>query len=357
MAAELDYLYMDKASGSVAKRLMKNSMDTDCLRPFIGKDGNSYVTITVNEGGKPKKRAVRTNNTALLTRDSWYTIDQEVLEEAIPQLTAVGDLRGRGLTLDIDGMANPVMMYQTVGRITGATISMDGLREGEKDRPEYDTAFIPLPIIHKDGSFSMRQVVSAQRAGVRFDTYTLRQAARQVAIDAERLLLGTLGSYYYGGGTVYGYTNHPSRVTKTTVLPTTTGWTPETTLNEILAMRQNLRENLKPGPFVLYISPGWELYMDQLFSSAFNAGTMRNQIEAISRIAEVKTLDWLSDFQMLLVSMDTSTIREIVGMDIRTIQWESPDGMELFWKVMCILVPQFRFDSSGRAGVVHAVAA
>lgn len=353
--AEIEAIYGNYlASGSVAARLLKNKMDTDALRPFVGKNGMSYVNVTDPITGK--KKAVRTNNAALLRRDDWLTIDDELQQEAMPILRAVGDLRGRGLTLDIDGMANPLLMYQTMGRITGATISMDGLREGEADRPEFGSAFMPLPIIHKDGMFSMRQVVAAQRAGTRIDTATMAQAAQEVAIDAEKLLLGTLGSFAYGGGTVYGYTNHPDRDTKSMTLPTAAGWTPETTVNEVGNMIQMLRESLKPGPFVLYISPGWEEYFNMDYSAAYK-GSMWTRMREIPRIVAIESLDYLSDFQMLLVSMDRATVREVIGMDIRTIQYESPDGMELRWKVMCILVPQFRFDQTGRAGVIHATAA
>lgn len=344
----IDLMFRGKASGSAAKRLLKNQLNTDCLRPFVGKNGDSYVTVTMPDG---KKKAVRTNNAALLRRDDWLTIDEEVLSIAMPILKAVGDLRSRGLTWDIDGMSNPIVMYQTISRITGATISMDGLREGEKDRPEYDSAFMPLPIIHKDCSFSMRQVVAAQRAGTRFDTATLEMAAEEVAIDAEKLLIGTLGSFAYGGGTVYGYTNHPQRATKVLTAPTAGGWTPETTLNEILSMRQTLRDNLKPGPFMLYMSPDWELYLDMDYSATYGNTTLRSRLAAAN--IQISSLDYLTGWQMLMVSMDRRTVREIIGMDIRTIQWESPDGMELFFKVLCILVPQFRFDQSNRAGVVH----
>jgi hypothetical protein len=167
------------------------------------------------------------------------------------------------------------------------------------------------------------------------------------------LLLGTLGSFYYGGGTVYGYSNHPSRATKVMTAPTAAGWTPETTVNEVLAMRQTLRDNLKPGPYVLYISPDWEVSFDQDYSATYGGETLRTRLAKVGRIASVESLDYLTGYQMLLVSMDRGTIREIIGMDIQTIQWESPDGMEMFFKVMCILVPQFRFDQSTRAGVVH----
>ena len=56
---------------------------------------------------------------------------------------------------------------------------------------------------------------------------------------------------------------------------------------------------------------------------------------------------------MVLVQMTADVCREVVGMDITTVQWESHGGMQLNFKVMCILVPQLRSDFNGTTGIVH----
>ena len=61
-------------------------------------------------------------------------------------------------------------------------------------------------------------------------------------------------------------------------------------------------------------------------------------------------------YVMVMVQMTTDVVREVVGMDITTVQWETKGGMQLNFKVMAILVPQLRADQNGNTGIVHAVA-
>jgi len=53
------------------------------------------------------------------------------------------------------------------------------------------------------------------------------------------------------------------------------------------------------------------------------------------------------------VQQTSDVIREVVGMDITTVQWEEEGGMRLNFKVMAILVPQLRADFNGNTGIVH----
>jgi hypothetical protein len=40
-------------------------------------------------------------------------------------------------------------------------------------------------------------------------------------------------------------------------------------------------------------------------------------------------------------------------MEVQTVQWESLGGMVKHFKVMCMLIPQLRADTSGNSGVGH----
>lgn len=352
----VDFILGGRGFGGIAQTLLENDMDYNILRPYKGRDGKSYVTQNVGTVEEPKWKAVRTDNTALLTRDAWLRIDEAVVKAAKPALRAVGDLRAAGLTLDVDGMATPVLMYQTMSDITGATVSMKGLREGEKDRPEFDQVFLPLPIIHKDLSFDARMLQAAKRGGFMVDMASVDLASRRVAEEAESLLIGNSASYYYGGGTVYGYRNYPGRVTKVLTNPTAAGWTPQTTFAEVLDMRQSLVNKFRPGPYMLYVSSDWDIVLDSDYSDVYPGPSLRTRLQGIDRISGVRTLDYLTGYQMILVQMSSDTVREVIGMDIRVVQWQEKGGMELFFKVMAILVPQIRTDIDGNCGIAHGTA-
>ncbi len=73
-------------------------------------------------------------------------------------------------------------------------------------------------------------------------------------------------------------------------------------------------------------------------------------------IEAVITLDYLTGYQAILVQLTPDVIREVVGMDVTTLQWELHGGMEIRFKVMAIMVPQIRSDINGNTGIVHGVA-
>lgn len=233
---------------------------------------------------------------------------------------------------------------------------MDGLRKGQGDRPEYELSSLPLPIIHKDFDFSLRQILNSRNGSTPLDTTMVEMAGRKVAEEAEKLALGTASSYTYGGGTVYGLTNFPSRITSVSgTLPTTSGWTGATLLTEVLAMRQAAQDAYHYGPYTLYVSSKWDEYLDQDYSASKGDNSVRERIAKVNGITAVTTLDYLNNYDMILVQDTTDVMREVVGMDITTIQWESEGGMRLHFKVMAILVPQARADQNGNTGIVHVV--
>ena len=347
----MDFILNGQACGDVAATLMQSQFDVNALRPYQGSDGRSY--ITVNEGGKPKAVPL-VNATATLRKDDWKILDEAVVKAAKPRMRAVADLRGRGLTYNIpNGMGKTVLETETMSDISAATISMDGLRESDADRPVFELTNLPLPIIHKDFHFSARQVMASRNGGSPLDTSTAELAARRVAESAEQLLLGVADSYTYGGGTVYGYTNMLGRLAKTITSPEASTWTPAITVQEVLEMRGQSQAKFHYGPWVMYTSPDWDVYMDDDYSSAKGDLTLRDRLKKIDGIEDVRTLDYLTDYDIVLVQMTSDVVREVVGMDVTTVQWETKGGMQLNFKVMAILVPQVRKDQNGNTGIVH----
>lgn len=347
----MDLIVNGQAQGSVAAALLNNNFDVNALRPWIGRDGRHYGSRV--ENGKLVARPL-TNATATLRKDEWKILDEAIVSAAKERLRLVADLRGAGLTFNIpNGMGKTVLETETVGDITPAIISMDPARKSEGDRPEYDLSSLPLPVIHKDFFFNARQIATSRNMGGSIDTTSAQLAARRVSEEAEKLHLGTTGSFAYGGGTIYGLTNFPSRITQTITSPELSSWLPSTLVGEILAMRQASEDAFHYGPWRLYNSPGWDRYLDDDYSSAKGDNTLRQRLAVINGISSISTLDHLTGFQMLLVQQTSDVIRVVIGMDVTTIQWETDGGMRLHFKVMAILVPQLRADSNGNTGIVH----
>jgi len=353
----MDFILNGQGSGAVATTLLNNGFDVGALRPWVGNDGRHYIS-RLGANGKLEAAPLQ-NATATLRKDEWKILDDAIVMAAKERLRIVADLRSSGLTFNIpNGMGKTVLETETMSDITPAIVSMDPARQSEGDRPEFELTNLPLPVIHKDFYFNARQVATSRNSGASIDTVTAQAAARRVAEEAEKLVIGTGGSISYGGGTIYGLTNFPHRITSAGITsPTAGGWTPATLIGEILAMRQASIDAHHYGPWVLYTSPSWDLYLDNDYSAAKGDNTVRQRIAAIAGITAIRTLDHLPGEQMVLVQQTNDVIREVIGMDITTVQWETHGGMRLNFKVMAIMVPQLRADFYGNTGIVHANAA
>jgi uncharacterized linocin/CFP29 family protein len=235
-------------------------------------------------------------------------------------------------------------------------MSMSGLRQAERDRPEYGINQIPIPIIHKDTSIEFRDLALHRRVGRPIDTTMIKMMTRKVAEMADDFVLGNL-SFTWGGATAYGIRNFPSRVTKVMTNPATSGtWTPDVTVNEVIDMRTSLINKFRRGPYRLYYSSDWDAYMDQDYSAVYGGETLRTRLQKVGRITDMQVIDGLTGFQMILVQMTSDVIEVVIGANIRAVEWASGDGMEHFIKIMGIFAPRLRVDQANNTGIAHGTA-
>jgi len=360
--AAIDFILNGQAHGNVAEVLRNVGGDHNLLRPFCDDAGkNTYVNVHNGQydakGGRIYVPKLISNAPSTMRKDDWILLDRVLLEAAKPRLQLVAALRSRGLTYNLpNGMAHTVLQYQDVGEISPATLSMDPVRESERDRPEYDIKNLPLPIIHKDFSFGLREIMVSRNGGSPLDTTMVSMSGRVVAELAEKLALGTYGTYKFGGGTIYGLVNYPQRLTQELTNPESTPWTGKTFIGEVLQMKQKSMDNFYYGPWILFTSPAWDAYLDADYSDAKGDNTVRERVQRISGIQAVQTLDFLSGYQAILLQLSPEVIREIIGMDITTVQWETHGGFKLNFKVLAMMLPQLRSDQNGHTGIVHGSA-
>ena len=377
--ATIDYFSIGNngpiGDGPVFNQLLASNGDPHALRPWLDEeDGRSYVARKTGRMIRNEQSAIdngepvlvpeyvsvpTNNNTATLRKDDWIALDEAILKIAKPRLRVFGDMRAAGLEYVIpDGMGKTVLQTERQSDINAATISMSGLVNGPSDRPQFDLLNMPLPIIHKDFQYDLRQILASRNGGSPLDTTTAELAARRVAETVEMLTIGTLSAYTFGGGSIYGFTNFPSRITSVTgTAPTTNGWTASTTVQDVLNMKQQAFINHHYGPFRLYCSLPWDQYMDSDYN-LYQGQTLRQRLAKIEGIESVDTVDYLYDgFQLVLVQQTADVARAVSGMEITTLQWETHGGMQVNFKVMCILLPQLRADQYGNCGIVHAVQA
>lgn len=352
----IDFMVNGQSSNpTVLQKLMAANWDPGVLRPWLGPDGRSYMTI--NKDGKPQ--TIRANAQATLTKEAWLQLDTAILRVARNRLRAVADLRAAGLTFTIpNGMGTSVLQYQRMNDTGNVLISMDPIRTASDFRPIFDSVYLPLPFIHSDFQLGARELAMSRQGGAPLDTTKGEMAGRRVAEETEKLTLGRLDTYTYGGGTIYGMTNFTGKLTATITAPTASGWTPATHLTEMLAARQTLQDAKHYGPYMVYYSSAWDKYLDNDFSTSYPNKSLRMRVREVDGFTEVRTLDYLdtssSTYNIIILELDSGTIRLVIGMDVTTLEWEEMGGLQKNYKVMCIIIPQLRADFDGNTGILHA---
>lgn len=357
-------------SGPSLMKLIEVDGDTGILRPFLH-NGKSYVSLLngkKDENGNAVREVVGCENhhllknaTATLPHEVWLEIDQTVERAAQSELRAVNDLKAAGLTRVIpNGFAVQALMSQRASRVGTAQVSMDPQIQFRKDRPVTDTVLLPLPCISSGFGFGARELATSRRGGLPLDTTGAEDAARACSLLAEKMLIGNsdYDQYQYiANAVIYGYTDHGSRITFTISDPSASGWVGSTLLGELLGAKQDLITAKKRGPYVIYLAPAWSEYLDKDYASATEGTTqtitIRERVLKVDGFTEIRELDELTGWDILIVQMETQTVQEVIGMEWTSVQWEEMGGQSLNWMIMGIYVPRIRADYDGNCGIAH----
>lgn len=322
--AEIDFISGGKGYGSVAQKLIRNGFDVNALR---------------------------TND--VLLYDEWKELDKVVIDSFQQRLVGVGDLMSRGLTYNLNkGLAATVLTFQDASDVNDADLTMDGINRGQKDRQEYAIKYLPLPIIHKDFFFSIREIEQSRMGTRPLDTSMAAQCARKIAEKAENLLFNGSSSFTYGGGTIYGYTDFTNRNTFSIISGGWTSATGEQILADLLDMKQASINDRCYGPWIVYIPTAYETILDGEFK-ADSDKSIRQRLLEVGGIQDIKVADFLAADNVVLVQLQSDTVRMVNGMSVKVVQWDVDGGLGVNFKVMAIMVPQLRADQTGRCGIVH----
>lgn len=294
--------------------------------------------------------ALRTND--LLPYDAWKQIDAAILMAYQRRLVGVADLVSRGLTYNIpNGLGVTVLQYQDISDLEDAEMDMDAVVRGRRDRPATTSNYLPLPIIHADFSFSIREIEAWKRYGMPLDTSMAEKKASKIAEKVEAILFTGASSYAFGGGTIYGYLDEPNNEDVTL----NAHWndsaaTGATILEDVRSLKQALINNRCFGPYMLYVPTNFETKLDDDYMTGYPK-SIRQRILEIEGIQGIKVADFLTSDYVVLVQMTSDVIRIVNGLPITTVQWESNGGFEVNFKVLTIQVPQTRHDQDGRCGI------
>lgn len=351
-----DFMTVDGSSfgGDVADRLLQYGGDYGALRPYSKYPGGAtYITINASDPDKAREYRV-SNATTTLLYDEWKELDNTIIKAARQRLGVWDDIRGIGTRRLAGGLGTTLFQWQRSTASTDAIQSMDGMRESPNDRLESELVSIPIPILHKDFSFSLREIEMARRGLMPLDTSMGEESARKVKELMDKICWGTVAGQYYAGATVYGALTFPDRNTKTLTAPT--GSNGGTTVTEVLDMRKKLQDDGFFGPYKLYCSTNWGPYLDNDFSTSKGDNTLRDRLKAIRGIGDVVDADYLVDstkYVMMLVQQTSNVVQAVIAQNLKVVSWDSHGGFRKSYKVLMAGAPRWNSDIDGACGTCH----
>jgi len=329
--------------GSVAQMLLSGGFNVNALRPAIPDNAQ------MDPQGVYWHQGMRQN--ATLRRLEWQMYDTAVIEVARRRLVGIQDLISAGLTFNVpDALGVTQIVWEQIGTMTGAELSMSGLSQTPNDRQEFNLNTMPLPIIHKDFNINIRQLHSSRRIGTPLDVTQAQLSSRIVTEGIETMLFA--GSTVLGtNNTIYGYVTAPHRATGSV----TAAWATATgtqILTDTLAMMQKAKDNNMYGPYAMYVPSAVFTAMGADFK-ANGDRTIMERLLAIPGISSIKESKDLTASNIILVQLTSDVIDLVDGMQPTTVQWETEGGMVVNFKVMAIMVPRIKFDYINQSGIVH----
>jgi uncharacterized linocin/CFP29 family protein len=357
----VDIIANGQASGVLANHFMDSGkLNIGAMRPFIGDDNRSY--ITVYRGGRlddPKSwvdKPIQTN--ATLRRDEWKQLDDVLLDVGRYNLGGIEDLRTNGLTFNLGNpMGTTVLEWHDVSDAMEAVVSMDGITRGRNDRPNFQTNYLPIPIIHVDYEIKARELATSRSLGNGLDTIDAERAARRVAEKLENMLF-TDTTFAYGTADdrgrnkIYSYLNFPDRNTVTL----NTHW--DASAKTAAGIMQDILNLIKAnvaayhrGPYMLYIPTAYQTVMYNDYDTTTPGTTIQERILKLTVIKGIKVIDTLPADTVLLVQMSKDTVRLVQGMGLQNIEWKEEGNWITKYKCFQIAVPQIRSDQNGKCGV------
>jgi len=334
------------------------------MRPILGPDGHTYFTV-YQGGDRTKKESYRTFRRdelqalgiatyGTLRRDEWKQLDAAILQAAHIRLGGIDDLISANLTYNLtNAMGTTVLEHHTINESMNAEVSMDPSVRSRKDRPNYNTVYTPIPVIHADFSISSRSLEASRRLGNPLDVDMVQEATRVVMEKREQMLFNNNETpFQFGGGYIYSYLDHANR-NQYSLTGAWTGLTGAQILADVQGMIQASVTDRHYGPWKLYIPTGYQTVIGNDYQTGYPK-SIRERLLELEGLQGIKVIDTLPANNVALVEMLPTTVRLINGMGIQVVQWQVGSSLSpTEYKVLCIQVPQIRSDQNGRCGVVH----
>ena len=312
---------------------------------------NDFSKFLVNGAQlKDYKEAQINNDSSLLRYDEWKEIDEQVLDVVRTRLDAVQDLLDAGLTQDLGGLGTMISEYERQSDISDADISMSPQARSDDDTQSFDLTGVPIPIVHKDFSLNIRRLLASRRRGDGLDVSVANAASRKVSEASESMVVNG-ADIQFGDYQIYGYMNHPNAID----VDAAGEWSND--IANIYPTIQNMVAELNSegwaGPYTLYVNPNEYEIMRDVYSDGSGDSVLNRIEDQFPEIDEIKKLHELDESEVVMVQLTSDVIDLAVAETPESVEWDSPGGFQVNFKVMAAWAPRIKSDYNGKTGIAR----
>lgn len=321
-------------------------------KTLVANDGRVYFPMNENQPGVPFVPGGGLRVMSYLMEDEWKLIDREVIEAAQYPLRVIEDVRSAGLVVSVD--PNVLMStWYTQGDMTGPTTNMLGRSMADRDIPEIEPASAPIPMTYKDLSFSTRGIGASRRIGQGIDLTMISLTSRKIAERMESLMINGDTSIKFNGATLYGLLTHPSITTDTAVNWGGGDFATLGNFEKVMAgVIQDMNDAEFRGPFTVYLS---ETQYNQVSMTPATdvPQTPLQRVLTYDSVRAVHSLPTavLPAGSMIVAQMTRDVMEWAEGQAITVREWNSGNGMEVFFRLMAIGGPRIKARQDGTIGI------
>lgn len=293
---------------------------------------------------------------SVMRKDEWKELDRDVVDAVRAELNGVQALRGRGLVQMLGGIGTQVTQISVASERTAASVTMSGRAQGNRDRVDKVMRQIPVPLIHAEYEIGIRELTASRTTGDALDTTEQRAAGAVVGEKIEEILFDGDASIVVEGDGIVGLTNHSGRDTDTATNYGGGDWgTAGNGAKTILGMISALKALFYRGPFGVFVAN--TQYFQAQTPNANRSGNDLTDILEIPGVEFAEPSDWLTDENVLLVSLSKNVIDLAIALEVQNRQWNAQDDMAFYGKVMASIIPRVKQDYAGNVGIAHATGA
>lgn len=296
-----------------------------------------------------------------LRKDEWEELDRAVVAASVPPLAIVSALVARGLTRTLGSLGTMSAQYNQASEMTAATANLRGHSSVEKDLVDFNLVGVPVPVIFKEFELDARALASSRQMGEGIDVTNAAAAARVVAEKIEDMMINGDANINLLGGTIYGLTTHPNRVTNTATGFGGGAWTTNTNVTGTIAgMISALQANAYYGPYGIFAAPAAFNNAALTFFTDGSGDSPRDRVLRMANVAFFEQSPQLAAGVVLVIdlSSDVVQVATLPGFfPITNREWTTGDGMLLSFKAMAVYTPIVKAAYGGKSGIAHATGA